>query len=185
MPIYTVSIHKRLHGTTEQWTNQYFVTAADDLAAATIGEAIVFVEQSIHREIVDFYQMDVRQAGAGHLGIQRGLSVGGTVPNPTEGSMLPRWNVVMVSMSSGVDRNDRKFLRLPLFAVDVAGIQLSDDRRTDVDTLYSANLLLVDGVVNTWGRPFVECSCSPLVHDRDITWQRQSRPGFHRGWVPD
>lgn len=185
MAIYTVAIYKRLFGTDESWSNQYFVEAADDLAAADIGDNIVFVEQSIHREDVVFYQMNVRQAGPGHLGIQRGISLGGTVP-PSEGqNPLPLWNVVMVSMSSGVDRNDRKFLRLPLYSDDLTGQDLSDAKRADVDTLYCANLLLIPGLVNTWGRPFVNASCSDRVHDRDISWQRRTRVGFHRGWVAD
>lgn len=185
MPIYTVSIHKRLHNEPHGWSNQYFVTAADDIAAADIGDDILFVETSVHRESVDFYQMNVRQAGTGHLGIQRGISLSGTAPVPGGSSMLPLWNVAMFSMSSGVDRNDRKFLRLPLYADDCNGQILNDATKADFDLLYSANLLLVGGLVNTWGRPFVNCSCSGLVHDRDVTWQRQTRPGFHRGWVPD
>lgn len=185
MPIYTVSIFKRLNETGHVWSNQYFVTAANDLDADDIGGNITFIEQSIHRENVEFFQRNVRQAGVGHIGIQRGFSLSGTVPMPETGDMLPLWNVVMVSYSSGVDRNDRKFLRLPLFPNEVNGDVLSNAKRADVDLLYSTPLLGLPGVVNTWGRGLVSVSCSARVHDRDLSWKRRVRPGFHRGWVAD
>src|SRR3982751_6669817 len=113
MPIYNVTLHKELLDNFERWSNQYFVLAANDIAAADIAEQIAFVEQSVHRTNVQFYQVSVRQAGTGHLGIQRGINLLGVNPIPEGASLLPLWNVVMVSMSSGVDRNNRKFLRLP------------------------------------------------------------------------
>jgi hypothetical protein len=184
MAIYDVVIRKELTGSTHKWTNQYFVNAANDLAAADVGEQIAFCEQSVHRTNVHLYQLDVRQAGTGHLGIQRGIDMTGVMPIPTSGIRLPLWNVVMVNMSSGVDRNDRKFLRLPLYANDLNSDALDNTFRASIDTLYCANLLEVVGLVNTWGRPLVNASTSLLVHDRDTGHHRRHRPGFHRGWVP-
>lgn len=184
MAIYTVTIRKQLTGTVHKWTNQYFVNAGNDLAAADIGEQIAFVEQSVHRTNVHLYQLDVRQAGTGHLGIQRGIDVTGTNPIPSGAKMLPLWNVAMVNMSSGVDRNDRKFLRLPLYSADINTDALDSTFRDSVDTLYSSNLLEIVGLVNTWGRPFINASCAALIHDRDVDHHRRHRPGFHRGWVP-
>jgi hypothetical protein len=182
--IYNAEIWKRLNGSNEEWVNQYFVQAANDILAMDIAGNVQFCEQSIHRTNVDFFQISVRQAGPGHLGIQQGTAVTGVNPIPEGGTRLPLWNVVMVSMSSGVDRNDRKFLRLPLYSSDLSGETLDADFRASVDTLYSANLLEVPGLVNTWGRAFTNVSCSPQVHDRDMSWNRRTRPGFKRGWVP-
>jgi hypothetical protein len=183
--IYSVVIHKELTGTLHRWTNQYFVNAGNDLAAADEGEAIAFIEHQIHRPTVHLYKLDVRQAGTGHLGIQRGINMTGTLAVPAGSTPLPLWNVVMVNMSSGVDRNDRKFIRCPLYSADLNGDALDSDFRDSIDTLYSSNLITMASVVNTWGRPFINASCSPLVHDRDINRSRRHRPGFHRGWVPD
>lgn len=185
MAIYDVIIRKQLVGTPHKWTNQYFVNAGNDIAAADEGEAIAFIEHQVHRTNVHFYQIDVRQAGTGHLGIQRGIDLTGTLAIPAGGVRLPLWNVVMVNMSSGVDRNDRKYLRLPLYHPDLNSDALDDTFRTSIDTLYSSNIITMASVVNTWGRPFINASCSPLIHDRDTGHHRRHRPGFHRGWVPD
>lgn len=185
VPIYSAVIKKELVGTLHKWSNQYFVNAGNDIEAADVAEnSIAFVEQSIHRTNVHAYEINVRQAGTGHLGIERGVDITGVYSIPSGSQMLPLWNVVMVSMSSGVDRNDRKFLRLPLYAADIQTDGLQSAFKTDVDSLYCANLLLIPGLVNTWGRPFVNASTSNLVHDRQVGHHRRARPGFKRGWVP-
>lgn len=185
MPIYSAVIKKELVGTLHKWSNQYFINAGNDIEAAGVAEtSIAFVEQSIHRNNVHIYQINIRQAGVGHLGIERGVDITGVYGTPSGSQMLPLWNVVMVNMSSGVDRNDRKFLRLPLYAADIGADTLQPAFVTDVTTLYCNNLLMITGLVNTWGRPFVNASCSTLIHERQVGHHRRRRVGFKRGWVP-
>jgi len=187
MPFYDVTIRKEFTAVVgiAPWTNIYHVSAADEEAALDVGEAVAALEAAIMYDVCLITRLNARQssvlAGSGR---QRAVSIQGDRDSSGK-QFLPLFNAVRVTFTDGISRPDQKYLRLPI-AEDEQNSGALDSGLIDLIGLdYSAPLMGVSGVVSSDDAPYTSAVVQPQVQMRQRSWSRRSRPGFHRGYVPD
>jgi len=101
------------------------------------------------------------------------------------GAALPGWNVArfQASVTDG-SRVHTWFLKMGLTEDDVEG-QILESATQDAISNFLTALQAIGGFVDKDGGEFTVFSQDTLVHMRQMGWHRRTRPGFHRGWVPN
>lgn len=186
MAFYKGTIYKHMiPDPTEVWSNVYNLEAANESEALDILEAVMIIEQTVHKDYVVFDKLAVRQdsvlSGSGQ---QRAVSgvVGAVTGTPS--LRLPLFNVARAIFSDAVNRPDQKYLRLPLEEGDTAGGFLESTLIALLNADYCEALKETAGVVSSSHVPYTGSSVQDAVQMRQISWSRRTRPGFKRGWVP-
>jgi len=88
-------------------------------------------------------------------------------------------------MQDGFGRPNLKYFRFPLQEDEVTNGVPTVTFLDDLQTTFLALLFAIDGLVSNRGHEFSDISAVPLTQMRQQGWHRRTRPGFHRGWVPD
>lgn len=183
MAIYRVTVYKRLvSAPSVKWTNVYVVNSSNLVTALDDGEALMQAEKDISKIDVQFYKLSSRGVGGG-LSAQRDINETGDITPVEPTHMLPRWNVVMVTLHDNVGKAERKYLRPPLHSEDTIGQALTPEIMTLLVDDYAAALVLTGVLCGPNGEVITSVTVDPNVRMRQTDWNRRFRPGFKRGWV--
>lgn len=188
VPVYKVQIFKTLDstvGTSNWWTNTYHVQTVGPEEALIAGESIGNAEAAFHADLVNFWK--IRVTDPTHLQFPRTFFFEGVSgERVASGLILPQWNVVDVRLQPlSFARQDAKFYRVQLGEGDVDGAALGATLRSLVQDTWDALIDSVVPVVNPAGSTIITAAVSPLVGMRQVGWHRRTRPGFHRGYIPN
>jgi len=187
MPFYDVPVRKEFTAVTgiAPWTNIYHVSAADEEAALDVGESIAALEAAITYDVILITRLSARQsellAGSGR---QRAVAIQGERDSSGK-DFLPLFNAVRITFTDGINRPDQKYLRLPLAEDEQSGGALDSGLIDLIGLDYVAPLVGLTGIVSSDDVPYTSGVVQPSVQMRQRSWSRRSRPGFHRGYVPD
>jgi len=186
MPLYVGTIYKSiLSDESNPWSNVYTIDADDDTDALSKLHSVAVLESAIHKENVVFQRETVRQksvlGGSGRQFVPVGL-VGEVAAVPA--NQLPLFNTVRMVFTDEVARSESKYMRLPLENTEVTGSFIDE---TPILTWYNdfiVPLLALDYVVGPQGEALTSGATVVAIQNRQRGWNRRTRPGFKRGWVP-
>lgn len=187
MPLHKVTIYKRLNAGTDfrYWSNVYRVEADDINDALDKGVTIANIEQAVHKDYVAFSKvtarLDVTPAPPGGSRLLTGA--GDVEGDPSV--RLPRWNTVRCTFTDEIGRPDQKYLRLPLEEGDVTDGTLNVAIINAVSLGYVAPISELEFIRSSDNAPYTSGRVEEPIQMRQIGWHRRTRPGFHRGYVPD
>lgn len=184
---YIATIKKRLTvgDILTPWSNVYHVEAGDPTAALAIAVDISVIEQQIHKDYVMFTYASVLEDQIDPPpGLGQALTGLGDITGD-DTLRLPGFNTVRVILSDGNGRPSQKYLRLPLEEGDVLSGQLTTALINSVQLSYATDLLALPGLVSNTDNNFIAASVHPYIQMRQRSWNRRTREGFHRGWVPN
>lgn len=185
MAVYTCRIDftDPLQLTDQFWSNVWYVLADDAVTAhdqanniASLSALLIPVDCSV----VGAYSYSPSNFGSG---MKTALSIPGS--RTVTGDRLPAWNVVQARWPVATIRPILKYLRMGLTEDDVDGQLLEAATIADAET-FAGNvgdipgLCTINGLILSGGPAVV----TPRVCMRQLGWQRRSRVGFKRGWVP-
>lgn len=185
MAIYRVTTHKRLVAAPEvRWTNVYVIESTNLIVALDDAEDIANIEAAVMYDVAEIYRVSSRGILSPSLGSQRTVAiVGGNTPTDATG-MLPLWNVAGVILADDLGKDERKYLKLPLFEESIIGQALTNGVFTDLTLNYCAPLLALGILRGPGGETVTAINAEVNVRMRQTSWNRRFRPGFRRGWVP-
>lgn len=185
MALFKITSKKRLvSAPSVRWSNVYTINIGSLSAAVVEGMAVVSSEQAVHTADVRFYEMDVRSLEVGSDKTKvTSIDVGLLGSDPT--IMLPLWNVARVDFLDATGRPEIKYLRLPLQEDMIVGPLLEASLVTAIENDYAAGLAGDPAYVGPNGEAHVGFVVHPAIQMRQTGWNRRTRVGFHRGWVPN
>lgn len=167
-----------------KWSNNYNVIAANILDAQDYADAIADLEAAVLWDNVAIRKIHVQQVGASS-GSTRNVYVPGERVGADPNVQLPLWNCVRVVLIAATGRPSLKYFRPPLVEVEVEGFNLTTDFTDFFDSTFVAPLTTLGYLCNQAGELIVGYDVYQPVQMRQLGWHRRSRPGFHRGYVPD
>lgn len=185
MPLYRGTLTKINLRTGNKFSNVYTVSDISALEALDVLNAIQIRERDISYDTIKFLRghvvnladkTDARFIDYGSLGALDPTGLGGP---------LPDFLTVRCVFSDSVKKPEQKYLRL---AANEANLTLGlwdEEFVAFVQENYVDHLLALGGYVGPSGEPHTTGTVLSQVQDRQLGWHRRTRPGFHRGWVPD
>jgi hypothetical protein len=184
MPICKVTVYKALIGETgETWTNVYNVNALGPNDAASIGETIQALEKAVSYDWVAFPKVAAQLAAGGPSVVHATPGETGDISGDVNNA-IPLFNTVRVTLNDGQNRPEIKYLRGLLQEANVAGFNISDEVRIQIQDGYVTPLPDILGLCGPSGEPIVSATLALPIQMRQLGWNRRTRPGFKRGWVP-
>lgn len=189
MALWQVTIPKHFLGDPEgqRWTNVYHVAADDASGAITAGEVAQNYEAGVHYATVAIGPVEVRQPGVPNSGRKGQTNTIGALPITGLGGSLPLFCTVRVDfLAEDATRAERKYLRLPGQQENTQDGGLWSEELTDfVQTNYADVISGMLSMRGPSGEPLGPGVVLRKIQMRQLDWHRRTRPGFHRGWVPD
>lgn len=187
MVLYTGTIRSRLtdRPDTRPWSNVWHVQAASPHEAILILETVGNAYINMLKDYAEIYQYHVQ---FDHPLATPGESADLIVPGTETGDpvlMLPLFNTIRVALHDGAGRPNLKYFRFPLQEDEIQGGTPTGAFLDNLTTTFLTPLLSIDGLVSNRNNAYTDISAVPLVQMRQQGWHRRTRPGFHRGWVPD
>lgn len=187
MVLYTATIRSRLtdRPDTRPWSNVWHVEAASPAAALLICNGIVNAYINGLKEYAEVYSQHVQ---FDHPLATPGASSDNIIPGTEPGDpalMLPLFNTLRVALHDGFGRPNLKYFRFPIQEDEIEGGVPTTAFLDNINTTFLALIPAIGGVVSNRGHEYSDISAVPLVQMRQQGWHRRTRPGFHRGWVPD
>lgn len=183
MPLFKVATHKLLaaqDGYT--WTNVYHIDALGLNDALAKGSAVADIEKDLYTSDTVIYQISGSQ-GPGTTGGTLAVTKTGTRVGAFA-DLLPLFNVARISFSDAIKKPDQKYFRACLLEADVAGQKIGTDTVIDPLGTVAAGIQAALGVVSSNGVAYTGHVVHIPVAMRQVGWNRRTRPGFKRGWVP-
>lgn len=184
MALFRVTTYKRLEALNgEQWSNSYWIDALGPATAISQGELIAGYEMLCSPQAITTYRVTAKAMPDGETTL-KAVSIPGDLDlDPV--NLIPMFNTVRVVLSDDEGRSESKYLRGMIFEANVQGFNISGELRDFIVTNYVENLLAVLGLRGPNGEEITGGSVQQLIQMRQISWHRRTRPGFHRGWVPN
>ena len=183
MALFKVALHKlcaAANGYT--WTNVYHVEALGGNDACAKGSAIADIEKDLYTADTVIYKVTATP-DAGGTGAELSLSTTGTRTGAFA-DLLPFFNTVRMSFSDGVKRPDQKYFRACLLEADVAGQNIGSDTLISPMGSVAAALEAYAFIRSSNNTTYTGHTVHRPVQMRQEGWNRRTRPGFKRGWVP-
>jgi hypothetical protein len=187
MVLYRVTVYSRmpdfpLEG---EWSNTFHFNLGSKSLAADAGEdaaAIMAIQSPQYAEV--FKVVAQQPGGLASSPVIRNISVPGLLDiDPT--LRLPLFNAVRVTLTDDVDKPTVMYFRPPLNEGQIESGVLTTAYRDSYQTDVVTQLLGLAGIRSNDDSAFTTGVVYSGVQMRQRGWQRRSRPGFHRGWVPD
>lgn len=184
MALHKVTIRKRWEAVTgNEWVNVYNIEALGPNSAIDAGETIAGYEMAVSPASVHVVRITA-QAVTGGAVVQRAVDIAGALTvDPV--NMVPLFNTVRVVLTDEVGRSESKYLRALIAEANLDGINITNELQDAVQDGYATPLIAVLGLRGPSGETISAASTQKLVQMRQIGWSRRSRPGFHRGYVPN
>lgn len=183
MAIFKVALHKlcaAADGYT--WTNVYHIEALGPSDACSKGSAVADIEVALYTADTVIYKATAIPE-AGGIGGELSFSKTGTRAG-VFADLLPFFNTVRMSFSDGVKRPDQKYFRACLLEADIAGQNIGSDTLIDPLGTVAAALESYAFLRSSNGTTYTGHTVHRPVQMRQEGWNRRTRPGFKRGWVP-
>jgi len=187
MVLYTATIRSRLtdRPDTRPWSNVWHVEAASPHLAMLQCNGIVNAYINMLKDYAEVYSQHVQ---FDHPLATPGESSDNIITGTETGDntlMLPLFNSIRVAMHDGAGRPNLKYFRFPLQEDEIESGVPTTAFLDNLQTTFLSLLFLIDGLRSNRGIEFTDISAVPIVQMRQQGWHRRTRPGFHRGWVPD
>lgn len=186
MPRYRGTIYKySTFFSGAKWSNVYTIDEASALEALDVLNAIAAREKAIsyNNIIVNFGRVvnvadknDSRSFGAYGNGDLSPTGLGGP---------LPLFNTVRVTFHDTFGKPEQKYLRVGANEANLTLGEWDGEFITFIRDNYVDGMLAQTQYVGPGGEHPVSATVSVPVQNRQLGWHRRTRPGFHRGWVPD
>lgn len=165
------------------WTNDYWVDALGLNDALAKGEQLAIYEQPLYCPDIALFKVTaqlephtpVATKGIAHAG-SRSVSAN---------DLISLFNTVRVTYLDEFERPEQKYYRGVLIGADVAGINIVTDTLIDVIGPVATDIAGYSFLRGPHGEGISGHLTHRPVQMRQVGWQRRSRPGFHRGWVPN
>lgn len=168
----------------EEWANTFHVEATDIADALDKAGDVADVEKAIYWDNVSIVRLRVPGSGGG-TGLFADVSIAGTRGGGDPATQLPLFNTAAVTFTFTGARRTVSHFRPPIDEADVEGGNLNSDVRLIYNDTLIPGLFALGYMVNRNGAAMAGGFVATPVHDRQTSSKRRSRPGFHRGWVPD
>jgi len=187
MTVYKGTIHMRdsalLNDNDYSFNFHISYTGTSDDAWEQANEVAEAYQGTLNPPNVTIYKVSIHNADVVN-GIQnRPVNLVGA--RTVTGDALPGWNVAKLQGSALVgSRVHTWFLRMGLTENDVAGQILVSDVMDAIAAFHSA-IDLIDAFSDKDGEIISVWTESDIMVMRQLGWHRRTRPGFHRGWVPN
>lgn len=188
MAFYRTTIYKRFNGSPfdgETWSNVYWIDAADAETALSKGIAIATLEMSVSYSAISVTKVTAVSKDSSSDKATGFPGSSGALDPTGLGGYLPLFNTVRVVLSDPIDRPEQKYLRLGAQAANLANGVWDTEFVDAVQEDYADNLLVIGNIIGPNGGTVDEATVLSKVQNRQQGWHRRTRPGFHRGWVPD
>lgn len=189
MSIYKLLVHKKSNlyfAPGDEWTNVYHLDEVTDTDAETDAVAIATAEQALYADDVTITRLVLTLPPSFNFPAKVvNANLGGS--RTPVGDRLPSWNVARIDWEvAGSARGMRKYYRASLSEDDVDGQVLTsgmiatlDAFKGDLDGITA--ICLENGLHFSPGTGITD----ERVQMRQPGWSRRSRPGFHRGYIPN
>lgn len=180
MPLFRTQVFKSIGGGKE-WSNSYWIDAADITAADFMAGEIAIAEQSVHKGNVDFLRARTSTAAPGdNAFVVRVLNFPGSVP--ADVPQLPLFNTVRVDLGVFGGRASFKYLRTPIAENEQENGLLAPSTATFIAENYvlamlslSANTPPETRLVDEDGNSFTSGSVNIRVQNRQLRRRRRRR----------
>lgn len=186
MPLYRGTIEKLHPSSGERWSNVYDLLTGSATDALTTLDAIRSMEMLVSYVTVQATRINVVNVADRNDRKSTVLSgATGALPVTGLGGDLPLFLTVLCTFSDNVRRPERKFLRTGAQRNNLENGLWSGEYTDYVDDNYTQPLFGSLEYVGPSGERPTSGATSNIVQERQLGWHRRTRPGFHRGWVPD
>lgn len=188
MAFYRTTIYKRFNGAPydgETWSNVYWIDDADAEGAVIKGVAIAALEMAVSYNAISVTKVTAISKDDSADKAVRFPGTAGALDPTGLGGYLPLFNTVRVVLSDPIDRPEQKYLRLGAQTANIGSGNWDTEFVDFVQENYADELLLVGNIIGPNGGTVDGADVLPTVQNRQLGWHRRTRPGFHRGWVPD
>jgi hypothetical protein len=188
MAVYRVTIAKQLidgHDALHPWSNVYHISQTSMAEASLAAPTLVDLEKTLYPDNVRIIRYSVADPLVPQSGFSVGVNESGNRSIGSVASQLPRWNVLRAKLNVPTGRPSQMSLRI-----------IPDESEVDDGKITTA---VYDGLVTGWATPLFNLGyvCDEdgqvitgvllltTLYNRQTGWHRRTRPGQHRGWVPD
>lgn len=183
MSLHRVAVHKLCAAAGGyKWTNVYHIEALGPADACSKGAAVAAIEKDLYTADVVAYKVTATPE-AGGTGGELAITETGTRTG-LFADLLPFFNAVRVSFSDGVKRPDQKYFRAVLLEADVAGQNIGSDTIIDVIGPVATALQAYAFLRSSNNVAYTGHTVHVPAQMRQEGWNRRTRVGFRRGWVP-
>lgn len=185
MARYKGTISKRYGVDRITWVNTYNIDEVNSLEAIDVLNSILVAEIAVHSSDVVFFRTHVVNVVDSSDVRSIAMNEPGDRDPSTLGGVLPLFNTLRVVFSDGVKKPEQKYLRLPGYEANLTNGAWDGELVDYVNDNYVAPLLALTAFVGPNGEHPTTGAAVQAVQNRQLGWHRRTRPGFHRGWVPD
>lgn len=184
MTLFKVATHKLLAAANQyEWTNVYHVDALGPNDACSKGAAIAAIEKDLYTADTVIFKVTATPPTPG-TGASLAITETGTRASDYN-NLLPLFNCARVIFTDITLKPDQKYYRACLLEGDVAGGNIETDTIIDVIGPVATAIQEYAFIRSSNGDDYTGHVVARPVQMRQVSWHRRSRPGFHRGWVPD
>lgn len=184
MALFKVTLHHRLNAlNAELWTNNFWIDALGPATALDAADSlgVALMTQSI--QAINIYRLSARAGGVGEASI-RDVDIPG-IRDVDPINMIPFFNTVRLTLNDTNGRNESYYLRGYIAEANVNGFNIDSDLAGQMDTDVLGGVLDVLGLRGPNGESISGGVIHRPIQMRQIGWNRRTRVGFHRGWVPN
>lgn len=185
MVLYKVQVVKEMtEPFLDSWVNVYHVdalginTALDAAENIANGEAIALTADTTITRVT-------AQDGVvgGPIKVRTENIAGARASDP--GNLLPLFNTFRAILLDDEGNKNNKYYRGTLTEGDIQGGKFESDYLIDYMLPSLTAIQGTLGLRTSKDYPVTDRSFWPYVQMRQLSWQRRTRPGYHRGYVPD
>jgi len=185
MALFKVVVYKSmLDPFIETWSNVYHVDALGINTALDAGENIANGEKIMYTADTFVDRVTAQDGVVGGPIKTRRLTLIGDRPSDP-GNLLPLFNTLRETLEDDEGNKNIKYYRAVLTEGDIEGGRISTDFLIDVAGAAMTAIKATLGLRSSKDYPITASEFWPYVQMRQLSWQRRTRPGYHRGYVPD
>lgn len=185
MPLYRATSFKRLVAGSQSWSNVYTVNGLDAFGALEALDLIRAAEQAVHYDTIQLYRGHVINLADKTDNRTTSTALTGALDPTGLGGPLPLFCTMRCVFTDQASKPEQKYLRLGAQEDNLTLGLWDGEFRTFVQDNYVTPLLDITQFVGPHGEHPIDGTAMFEVQNRQLGWHRRSRPGFHRGWVPD
>lgn len=185
MPLYRATIHKGIEAGGPSWSNVYNLLCSDAFVAGTTAQAVAEIESAVTYDIVFFGLIDIINVADKTDRLTVAMNINGSLNHDTVGVQLPLYCTTLVTFTDRVKKPEKKFIRSPGWSDRItAGASWDSAWILNFHNNYMNPLLDMPEFVGPNGERPSEATVHNPIWNRQLGWNRRTRPGFKRGWVP-
>lgn len=188
MPVYRVTITKQLidgPAALQPWSNVYHINRTDLAAAALAAPQLVDLEKTLYPDNVRIVRYSVADPSAPQSGFSVGVFESGSRSVGAVATQLPRWNCARAKLNVPTGRPSQMWLRVIFDESEVDSGNMTTAVFDQINTGWGSPLIALGYVCDESGQLFTGVSLDLAIANRQVGWSRRTRPGQHRGWVPN